>query len=101
MEEEALQRAQVLAQLGSWEWNLATGRLDFTEEMYRLVGLWPRTKPLQYRDFLRFVHPEDRHMVNSRVRRALCGKPLRADYRLRLRDGRVRWISIVWSACAA
>jgi len=92
MDEEALQRAQVLAQLGSWEWNLASGILEFTEEMYRLVGLWPRARPLGYRDFLRFVHPADRHLVNARVRRALCGKPFRADYRLRLRDGRVRWI---------
>ena len=92
MNEETLQRAQVLAQLGSWEWDLSTGRLDFTEEMYRLVGLWPNTEPMRYRDFLRFVHPEDRHQVNGRIRRALKGTPFRADYRVRLRDGRVRWI---------
>jgi PAS domain S-box-containing protein len=92
MNVEELQRAQVLAQLGCWEWDLVRGELEFTEEMYRLVGLWPNTRRLEYRDFLKFVHPADRHQLNGRVRRALQGKPYRADYRLRLRDGRVRWI---------
>src|SRR5207248_2556649 len=37
--EAQLVDAQRLAHLGSWEWDLGTGEVQWSEEMYRITGL--------------------------------------------------------------
>lgn len=67
--ERQLAQAQRIAQLGSWEWDVETGRLTWSDEMYRIYGLEPGSE-ITYEKYLGLVHPEDRDLVASSAQRA-------------------------------
>jgi PAS domain S-box-containing protein len=41
--ETRLQEAQGIAHCGAWEWNIATGEIHWSDEMYRILGLRPQS----------------------------------------------------------
>ncbi len=69
--EERLARAQAIAQLGSWEWNIVTNDLAWSDEIFRIFGLTPREFAATYPAFLERIHPDDRGLVEEAVRRAV------------------------------
>jgi PAS domain S-box-containing protein len=85
-----LSEAQALAHLGSWEVDLATDRLTWSDELYRLCGLEPQSIELSSADFLGFIHPDDRADVKRAVQRAIRGEPYCMEARLRSADGTLR-----------
>ncbi|WP_374513661.1 PAS domain-containing protein, partial [Brevundimonas sp.] len=88
-----LKRAQSLAQMGSWEWNIATGDLMWSDEIFTLFGLPIDAFGASYPAFLERVHPEDRPSVEEAVRRALEeGAPYAIDHRIVRPDGEVRFV---------
>ncbi|MGE5570763.1 MAG: PocR ligand-binding domain-containing protein [Rhodospirillales bacterium] len=60
-----LSRTQEMAHLGSWELDLATNRLSWSDEVYRIFGLQPQEFAATYEAFLEAVHPEDRAAVHD------------------------------------
>ncbi len=70
--EERLQRAQQIAQLGSWELNHTAGELVWSEQVCRIFGLPSGTQQsLTYEAFLEMVHPEDRETVDRNYQDSL------------------------------
>jgi PAS domain S-box-containing protein len=61
--------AQQLARIGSWEWDLATNVVTWSDELYRIYGYEPRAVEVSYEAFLGRVHPDDRASVDERNRR--------------------------------
>jgi len=57
--EAQLAEAQHLAHLGSWEFDLTSGTLTWSDEHYRIFGLAPGSRPVSYATFLERVHPDD------------------------------------------
>ena len=60
-----LDKTQEIAHLGSWELDLQSGLLTWSDEVYRIFGLLPQEFKATYEVFLGLVHPEDRDSVNS------------------------------------
>jgi signal transduction histidine kinase len=88
----ALAEAQGVAHIGSWEWSIATNRVLWSEELYRIYDLDPRAT-VTYESYLERVHPDDREFVRQRVARARAdGQPFAYDHRIVRPDGRVRWV---------
>ncbi len=86
-----LAEAQEITHIGSWEWDLATDVLRWTDEMYRICGLSPGELEPSLRDFLERVHPEDRAAVDEVVRQSVTdAKPFELDHRVVRPDGTVR-----------
>lgn len=90
---ERLATAQAIAGLGSWEHNLKTGTLCWSDQLYEIVG-WDRDADVSYETFMEAVHPADREALRREQQRALEeGTPLDIEYRIRRPDGEER---IVW-----
>lgn len=88
--ERSLAEAQRVAHIGSWEWDVGTGRLQWSDEAHRIAGIEPGTFGGTLEDFLAVVHPEDRARVASSPQEPLEGDPPSIDYRIVRADGAVR-----------
>ena len=67
LSEERLERAQRIAHIGHWEWNISTGDLVWSDEIYRIFGLDKETTEVTYKNFLKTIHMEDRENVADYV----------------------------------
>lgn len=87
----SLARAQEIANLGSWSWNIETGQLRWSDQIYRIFGLNPKEFAPTYQRFLDRIHPEDRPVVEEAVDRTLhTGKAYSVEHRLIRPDGQWR-----------
>jgi PAS domain S-box-containing protein len=94
LQETRLAEAQELAHIGSWEWEVVSNRVTWSDELYRLWGLEPGSREMHYEAFLASVHPDDREMVKETVDRAYEARmPFAFEHRVLLPDGTVRWMS--------
>ncbi len=91
--ERSLAKAQRLAHVGSWEWDLQTDEVRWSDEVYRIFGTTPQEYASTYEAFLEAVHPDDRDSVDNAVRLALkSGTAYEEDHRIMRPDGTVRWV---------
>lgn len=91
--ERQLAEAQELAHIGSWEWDIQTKTVTWTDELFRLFGLEPQSVEVDYEFFLERVHPGERDFVAGIVERASRDhRPFAFDHRIVLEGGAVRWI---------
>jgi PAS domain S-box-containing protein len=89
-----LREAQSIAHIGSWEWDVRSDAIAWSDELYRIFGLEQGTAPLSYSPYLQRVHPEDRARVDQTVRQALAdGQPFAVEHRLVRPDGSERVVS--------
>ena len=63
--EKRHERSQEIAHLGSWELDVAAGRLTWSDEIFRIFGLKPQEFGATYEAFLAAVHPDDRKAVDA------------------------------------
>ncbi|CAN5278119.1 EAL domain-containing protein [soil metagenome] len=85
-----LTKAQALARLGSWEWDLRTRSIQASAEVFRLLGLPPREHMIEEAELLMHVLPEDRELLLDSVRQvALQGRIKTSEIRLRHAQGHV------------
>src|SRR2546423_1281611 len=91
--EAQLSEAQEVARLGSWEYDFATGQLSWSDELYRLFGVDPKTFTPTTEAILDLVHPGDREVLGGGMDAAFNGKVLEdSDFRVPLPDGTDRWL---------
>ncbi len=104
-EHRLLSEAERSAHLGSWQWDLTTQTVEWTDEMYRIYGHEPQSFPVNFDRAVAQMLPEDR----ARMAADLDAKLARAtaeshrtgaravalsgsDYRIRRPDGETRWL---------
>jgi PAS domain S-box-containing protein len=92
-QEEHLRLAQEAAEIGTWEWDLATGRMKWSAQMFRNLGLRPGTGGDLYRALIKAAHPADRDAVEAAFAefRARPG-PIRLELRVVWPREETRWI---------
>ncbi|MDH5526682.1 MAG: PAS domain S-box protein [Nitrospirota bacterium] len=90
---EGMILAQQIAHLGHWVWDIESGALSWSEEIYRIFGLDPDRFPATYDSFLLAVHPEDRDIVTGGVDMALRGsRDYDVEHRVVQPDGTIRFV---------
>ncbi|MFZ2267510.1 MAG: EAL domain-containing protein [Azonexus sp.] len=88
---EQLKTAQRIARLGSWEMDVASGRIQGSDELREIFGVAPEQTDFCYADFLAMVHPEDRAALETTVNEAIGhGGNFQHQHRLLLPDGGIR-----------
>ena len=90
--EEVHAQAESLAHVGSWDWDIMSGDLHWTGEVYRIFGEAPRHDVVTYLDFLEAIHPEDRDRVTSAINACLAdaSASYNVEHRVVRPDGEVR-----------
>jgi PAS domain S-box-containing protein len=84
--------SQRLANVGSWDRDVVTGRVRWSDQMYRIFGLPDDTQPV-FLTFLRLVHPKDLGIIEEAQKRAAAADtPIVVEYRIIRPDGQVRFI---------
>ncbi len=84
--QSSLSEAQALATLGSWHKDLITGATTWSETMFDIFGLSPKSPVPNHEEFYRIVHPEDVAGVKEATNRTKEGAITHLDYRI-LRHG--------------
>jgi PAS domain S-box-containing protein len=90
--EALLARAQRVANLGSWEWNVQSCELLWSDQTYRIFNLEPGESQATYESFLDAVDPADRDRVRLAVENALTGQPYCVEHKIIHPDGTVRHV---------
>ncbi|MBF0414956.1 MAG: EAL domain-containing protein [Magnetococcales bacterium] len=93
---ESLKRAQAIAHFGNWEWNQETGRIDFSDEMFAILGLRKRAEAIDVNVFFDRIHTEDRKRMESVLNRlAITEQRANLECRIMRIDGKVRVVHVL------
>ncbi len=94
--ERQLEIVQQITHIGSWDWNVAGGHVVWSDELFRIYGLVPRSHEITFDFYLSRVHPDDRSRVAEEVRAALKrGGRFAHHERIVRPDGTVRQLDTV------
>ncbi len=92
--EERYSLAQKAANIGSWDWNILTGDLHWSDTIEPLFGFKKGEFGATYEAFLESVHPDDRQFVQDSVDASVKeGKEYAIEHRILWPDGTLRWVS--------
>ncbi|HEX4915960.1 MAG TPA: ATP-binding protein [Vicinamibacterales bacterium] len=91
-DEERLRFALDAAAMGTWDWDLTTNHVQWSDNLPRMHGLPDGSFDGTFASYEREIHPDDRPRVFASVERALReGVPHEVEYRIVAPDGTVRW----------
>jgi len=86
--EETYAKAEAIAHIGSWDWDIINGGLSWTDEIYRIFGQAPKSFGATYEAFLETIHEDDRQKVVDAVNAAVADKNV--EYHIEHRIVRIR-----------
>lgn len=90
--EQRLRTAAEIANLGSWDLDLATGRMICSDHCKENYG-WPLDRDFNYADLRAAIHPDDQAAMAEAVDKAIANRDMyRAEYRNIWPDGSIHWV---------
>ena len=91
--ERSLAEAQRMAQLGSWTYDIATHRAQWSAETFRIYGVEPGSRAPSCWQLLTHLHSEDRRRVYALLKRAMeAGEAYDTELRVVTPAGELRWV---------
>ncbi|UGA36674.1 PAS domain-containing protein [Chromobacterium haemolyticum] len=88
-----LDKAQSIAHLGSWFWDVRNDDCIWSDEAYRIFGWQPQAFKVTMERYFAAMAPEDRGRIDQAIRRAIDERqPYCVEYSILLPDGRRRHI---------
>jgi diguanylate cyclase (GGDEF)-like protein/PAS domain S-box-containing protein len=89
----SLKEAQSIAHFGSWEIDLKTNKLYWSDEVYKIFGLEPKSIEITQEIFLSYVHPDDRQKVIDIYNKSLKEKTIyKIRHRIITDDGKTKYL---------
>jgi PAS domain S-box-containing protein len=86
--------AQMLANMGDYDWEIATDTNTWSDQLFRIYGFEPGAVDPSYEKFISFIHPEDRERIQAIHQRAYAsGEPYQMVERIVRPDGEIRYLS--------
>ncbi len=91
--EYRLAKAQEIAHIGNWEWDVERNIMTWSEEVFHIFGVDKKPEFIDIEWFLQWVYVEDREFVKETINDALYHeKPFNIDHRITMADGSVRMV---------
>jgi PAS domain S-box-containing protein len=89
------EEAQLIAGLGSWEWDVSSDKVFWSQELHRIFGTTPESFGASFDSYLKLVHPDDRERVERTIRASVeTLEPFELEHRTLRRDGSVIILAI-------
>jgi PAS domain S-box-containing protein len=96
-ERARLIEAQAVAKVGSWEVEVPSLEVTWSEQTHRIFETDPSHFQPTRRDFVEFIHPEDRAKVDAAFQASLDkGAASKVEYRIVMADGRLKVLEEKW-----
>lgn len=93
-------RAQAMAHIGGWEWEVGPDRLYLTDEAQRILG--HRPAPSTIENMLACLRAQDRERLRAALGQAISfGRKLELEVQGHRADGRGFWLRVIGEADAA
>lgn len=90
-----LNAAQRIAHIGSWELDIVSNQIVWSDEVYRIFEIDLENFTASYEAFISAVHPDDREIVNNTFTESLkTHSPYSIDHRLFFPDGRIKYVHV-------
>lgn len=90
---DRLRLAMDIAKLATWDWNIVTNQIIWSENCEEVKGLPRGSFDGTFEAYQRLVHPEDLPKLLADIEDALSGwKPYRTEHRIVPPTGEVQWI---------
>lgn len=81
------------ADVGTWDWNIGTGEVRWSDNLERIHGQEKNAFSGTFGGFLDGVHPDDRQAVMNAIQHAItAGEKYEVEYRCIRADGAVVWL---------
>jgi PAS domain S-box-containing protein len=94
-----LERTQQISKTGGWEYDLASGKLTWTDEVYRIYGSERRYGPVDPERVISAFDPESAPVLTAVLERLIAdGEPSDLEVRLIRADGQPIWVRVVGEA---
>lgn len=88
-----LETAQELSHMGSWEWDMISGDLTWSDEVYRIFGEEPQSFTATYEAFVSYIPIEYQEGLSAAISKAMETKePYQFDHEVRRKDGKLRLV---------
>ncbi|MFW5851245.1 MAG: PAS domain S-box protein [Bacteroidota bacterium] len=89
-----LREIQKIAKLGHWENNIIKHNLYWSDEVYKIYGVTPKTFKPTYDKVLNFSHPDDRDSVKNAYKNSLITQdPYEIVHRIVLKNGTIKYVN--------
>jgi PAS domain S-box-containing protein len=90
--ERQLAEGQAIAHVGSWDWDVPSNRVAWSDELCRILGV-SEGSPASYAGFVERIHPDDRARVEAVVAEGVAKRrATEYDWRLVRPDGTLRHV---------
>ncbi len=91
--EASLAAAQKIAHIGSWEFDVVTNKITWSEEVFRIFGLDSTAPEPTYVEILQMYHPDDRDLFQQTVSLAISqGTSYKKELRIVHPGGQIRYV---------
>ncbi len=92
---EKLAMAQRIAKLGNWEWDLKTGAIDWSDEIFRIFEYEKQKVASTAENFMSAIHPDDIKLVSASEERAHKGERyFDEEWRIYTKTGSLKYIHL-------
>ena len=88
-----LKEAQKLAHIGSWNWDIVSNTISWSDETYRVFGLDPKKTTIDYQKYIQMIYSEDRDHLRQAIDQTLKhGHKYSVEHRIVMGDGTIRHV---------
>jgi len=90
---DRLNEAQQIARIGSWVYDIESGKKSRSTEYYKIFERPADEFPSTTEDYVRLFHPEDRNMIAEKFKNIFIDhQPYQYESRLLMKDGSIKFI---------
>ena len=91
-----MDEAEKIGSFSTWKWDLTDEKITYSENHFRILGFEPHSFDLNDKNFVNFVHPEDKEFISQLIEKTKTEEKLPfVNYRIVLPSGEIRYLKSV------